>query len=307
MHRTIIVILAMAWCGHLFADDDAIALYRDFLPHEILNLPESVRSSSVPMMYIGAANLASSESGELVIQANLNSLMYNGLSDYESAKRAFQSDLREAPTGELTVGQLHTLGYRASRVNLTYVSFFPYDFGGSIGGNWATVKGTTKILDERIAYPINHVVIECSRTNQTCSYKQIALMLPDERSWVQSYHIGNIADETYRITRWENNQIDALPFDTSGCRINQLSLNFATNEFFEIARNNTSGDCETKLGVTLPRLERPRVSQIVDGRDVVDSEFKRINDEVVGYLSSDFRRRLDSTKGARLGTAKASD
>lgn len=221
------------------------------------------RSNSVPMMFIGAANLAMSETGDLVIQAHLNTLMYNGLADYDGAKRAFQADLGEESTGELTVWQIHTLGYRASRSNMTYVSFFPFDFGGAITDSWAYVKGTAKILDEKIAYPINHVVIECDRAEGVCEYRQIALMLPDEQSWTQSYHVGEIADDTYRITRWENSQIDAVPHNHTACRINQLSLNFVTKEFFEIARNNTSGDCETSLGVALPRLERPRLSQIV--------------------------------------------
>ncbi|MCO6389394.1 hypothetical protein [Aliihoeflea sp. 40Bstr573] len=247
-------------------------------------------------MYIGAANLAASQVGDVVIQANLNALMYNGLADYNGAKKAFQTDLGEEPTAELTVSQLHTLSYRASRRNLTHVSFFPFEFGGIINQNWASVKGTVKILDEKIAYPVNHVVIECTRSTNTCDYRQIALTIPDENSWVQSYHVGNIADEIYEITRWENDQIDAVPLDAHRCRINQLNLNFATDEYFEIVRNNTAGDCETALGVALPRLERPRLSQIVDGRDIVNAEFQRLDDEAYGYLSSDFRRKVHTSK-----------
>lgn len=296
MVRIAAFFVALVWCGYSSAADDALARYKDFLPRELLALPEKERSSSVPMMYTGAAKLATSQGGDVVMQANLNTLMYSGLADYEAAKKAFQSDLGENPTGELTVSQIHTLGYRASRVNLTYVSFFPFDFGGVINDGWASVKGTAKILDERIAYPINHVVIECERAASRCSYRQIALTLPDENSWAQSYYVGQIADETYRITRWEDNQIDAVPYEATGCRINQLSLNFTTKEFFEIARNNTSSDCETALGVTLPRLEKPRMSQIVEGKEIVDAEFKRINEEAFGFLSSDFRKRIEALK-----------
>lgn len=299
MFRITILFFALVWCWHAYADDDAVARYRNYLPRQILDLPEKERSSSVPIMYTGAANLAMSESGNVVMQANLNALMYNGFADYEAAKKAFQSDLGEDPTGELTVSQIHALGYRSSRINLTYVSFFPFDFGGVLTEDWASVKGTVKILDERIAYPINHVVIECERAANTCSYNQIALTLPDEKSWTQSYNVGQVANETYRITRWENNQIDAVPYEATGCRINQLSLNFTTKEFFEIARNNTSGDCQTVLGATLPRLEKPRMSQIVDGRDIVDAEFKRINEEAFGFLSSDFRKRIAALKRER--------
>jgi len=276
------------------ADEDAVAKYRDYLPEQLLALSEDERQSSVPMMFSGAANLATSPAGDLAMQANLNWLMYDGFADYDGAKRAFQADLGEEPTGALTVWQIHSLGYRASRVNMTSVSFFPFDFGGTMIQNWAFVKGTLEIIDEKIAYPINHVDIECSRNEGTCEYRQIALTLPDENSWVQSYHIGEIADDTYRITRWEGQLIDAVPLNNSACRTTQLSLNFETKEFFEIARNNMAGDCETMLGVTLPRLEKPRVSRIVDGREIISAEFKAISEETFTFFSSSFRSRVEA-------------
>lgn len=276
------------------ADEDAVAKYRDYLPEQLLALSEDERQSSVPMMFSGAANLATAPAGDLIMQANLNSLMYDGFADYDGAKRAFQEDLGEEPTGALTVWQIHSLGYRASRVNMTSVSFFPFDFGGTMTENWAFVKGTVEIIDEKIAYPINHVDIECSRNEGTCEYRQIALTLPDENSWVQSYHVGEIADDTYRITRWEGQLIDAVPLNNSACRTTQLSLNFETKEFFEIVRNNTAGDCETMLGVTLPRLEKPRVSRIVDGREIISAEFKAISEEAFTFFSSSFRSRVEA-------------
>lgn len=293
MFRTASICLIIL-AGVARADEDAIAKYRDYLPGQLLSLSEDERHSSVPMMFTGAANLATSHVGDLVMQANLNSLMYDGLADYENAKRAFQSDLGEEPTGNLTVWQIHTLGYRAERVNLTNVSFFPFDFGGTMTEDWAFVKGTVEIIDDKIAYPINHVDIECSRREGTCDYRQIALTLPDENSWAQSYHVGEIADETYRITRWEGQLIDAVPMNNTTCRTTQLSLNFETQEFFEIARNNTAGDCETMLGVKLPRLEKPRVSRIVDGRDIINSEFKAISEETFTFFSSAFRERIQA-------------
>jgi len=288
---TVCLILSV---GIARADEDAVAKYRDYLPKQLLALSEDERQSSVPMMFSGAANLATSPAGDLIMQANLNSLMYDGFADYDGAKRAFQEDLGEEPTGALTVWQIHSLGYRASRVNMTSVSFFPFDFGGTMTENWAFVKGTVEIIDEKIAYPINHVDIECNRNEGTCEYRQIALTLPDENSWVQSYIVGEIADDTYQITRWEGQLIDAVPLDTSACRTTQLSLNFETQEFFEIARNNTAGDCETMLGVTLPRLEKPRVSRIVDGREIISAEFKAISEETFTFFSSSFRNRAEA-------------
>ena len=88
------------------ADEDSIARFKDYLPQQILEMPKEERSRSVPMMFVGAANLAASEAGDIILQANLNVLMYEGLADYEGAKRIFQADLGEEPTGELTVWQI---------------------------------------------------------------------------------------------------------------------------------------------------------------------------------------------------------
>jgi len=293
MLKSALVILILLACVAR-ADEDAVTRYRNYLPEELLAMPEDKLNSSVPMAFIGAANLATSPSGDLLMQANLNLLMYNGLADYEGAKKAFQKDLGEEPTGTLTVWQIHTLGYRASRVNMTNVSFFPFDFGGTISENRAFVQGTATIIDANIAYPINHVDIECNRVTDTCDYRKIALTLPDENSFTQSYHVNQVADQSYRITRWEGQLIDAVSSNSTACRTNQLSLNFATQEFFEIVRNNIAGNCETMLGVTLPRLEKPRVSQIVDGREIVAAEFKAISEETYTFFWSAFRARLDA-------------
>ncbi|MDW9781943.1 hypothetical protein GOB92_27925 [Sinorhizobium meliloti] len=305
MLRSTAFAIAFLYCGIAQADEAAIARFKDYLPEQIKALSEKERSSSVPMMFIGAANLATAEFGDLVIQANLNSLMYNGLADYEDAKKAFQADLGEEPTGNLTVWQIHTLGYRSSRLNLTHVSFFPFDFGGVLSEGRASLKGTVKIIDERIAYPINHTDIECFQAEGYCKYRQIALVLPGDKSWVQSYNVMQVASDYYKITRWEREQIDAIPYNATGCRINQLSLNFATKEYFEIARNNTSGDCDTGLGVQIPRLVKPRVSQIIDGREIISAEFKRIDDEARGYLSSAFRKRLGPIKTKRPASTES--
>lgn len=294
MIRPVMFSLLFVAATPAYADDNAVEKYKNYLPDDILKLSADERLS-VPFIYIDVANIAKGTAGDLINKANLNTLMYNGIYDYDSAKKAFQADLGEEPTGDLTVWQIYTLGYRSSRANLTYVSFFALDYGGVINNDWASVKGTVQIIDERIAYPINHVSITCDRARSTCIYLQVALILPDEKSWTQSYNVVQVANETYKITRWEADQIDAVPNEKAACRTNQLSLNFTTNEFYEIARNNTAGDCETAVGI-VQRLEKPRVSQIVDGSKIMEAEFKRLSDEAYGFLSSAFRKQIDALK-----------
>lgn len=292
--RRVLIALAISFLGPCaLADEAAIEKYRNFLPEELLALSEEERHSSVPWIYTSAAITTISTIGDLDTQSKLNALMYGAMNDFEGAKKAFQSDLGEEPTGRLTVSQLHTLAYRASRQNMTRVSLLFGFTGGLMDSSRALVKGTLKIHDENIAHPINHVWIECDRANLECDYRQIALILPDEDSWVQTYLISEIASETYRVTRWEGRQIDATPMDTDGCRISQLNLDFEADEYFEVARNNGAGDCETSLGVTLPRLEKPRVSQIIDGQELIHEEFNKIAREAYSFLASEYRARID--------------
>lgn len=288
--------IAVIWCSSAYADEDAMKRYADFLPEELVALPEDERHSSVPMVYSGAAKQALSPAGDIVAQLNLNTLMYAGIGDYEAAKRAFQEDLSEDPTGKLTVSQLTKLGYRASRADLTRVYFFPFSAGGQLIQNWAFVKGTVKILGENIAYPINHVDIECERNRGTCEYRQYALTIPDENSWGQTYSVNEVADKVYRITRWDDEakSIDAVPMKTNACRINHLSFNFETQEFYEIARNASNEDCKTSMGTTIPRLEQPRVSQIVNGDETEREEFEALSEEAFSYLSSAFREKIEA-------------
>jgi hypothetical protein len=287
---------AFLWSAQsVAADEAAMQQYRDFLPEQLLALSEDVLNSQVPMVYLGAANDAVSPFGEVFETMALNVLMYDAIGGLEGARKTFQKDLGEKQTGQLTVWQLSELGYRASRQNMTYVGFFSFDFGGTILENQAWVGGTVEIIDERISHPVNHVEIECEKSTLTCTYRQIALSLPDRNSWSQSYHVGETVDEVYLVTRWDNDQIDAIPMDVGTCRINQLSLNFASKEFFEIAKN-VGGDCTLADGTVLPKLDKPRISRIVDGQDIVSAEFSRIKEEAFGYLSSDFRSLVEEAK-----------
>ncbi|WP_296096989.1 hypothetical protein [uncultured Agrobacterium sp.] len=297
--------LVLSWPGGVFADDAALLKFRDFLPAQIASMSEDERKQSVPMAYLMATNLALSEFGSDVLQAQLNSLLYDGLADFEGAKRAFQTDLGQVVTGDLTVGQINELSYRSERIKLQPVNFFSYGYSHSINENYAALRGTVQIIDEKIAYPVNYVTVKCHKAEGYCSYNQVALTLPDRNSWAQTYSVMEVADEFYKITRWEGKQIDATPFTVNRCRTNRLTFNFESEEFFEVATNNSARDCETELGVTIPRLQQPRVSKIIDGTQLMNAEFQRIQDEASGYYASAFRQRLQqkSAKGGRVTQA----
>lgn len=275
-----------------FADDEAMERYKDWLPEDIISMPAETRQSEVPIVYIMAANTVKSPLGELTLQSYLNTLMYDGIGDLEGAKKQFQADLGSPPTGNLTVGQIASLSYRSERTRLTNVNFFSFQHAGHISGDWASVKGTAVILDDKIAYPINFVEIECRKNDGLCDYRQLVLTLPDESSFAQSYSVMEMVNETYKITRWDQNRIDAIPLREGECRINELRLNFGTKEYYEFATNAPEANCEMLLGGTLPKLEKPRVVQIVDGDPIVREQFRKIREEAYEFLSSEFRARV---------------
>lgn len=294
MRFALAVVAAILICSRASADDAGMEKYRNWLPGQIRSMPDKQRDSEVPMTYIMAANTALSPLGDLLIQSNLNSLMYNGVSDFDAAKRRFQSDLGEPQTGNLTVGQIAKLSYRAERTQLTNVNFFSYQFGGKAFSDTAYVHGTVKLLDENIAYPVNYVEIQCSKSAGTCTYRQLVLVLPDESSWAQSYSVMESVNDTYKITRWDNDRIDARPLTEGTCRVNELRLNFAANEFYEFATNAPEGKCEMPLGGSLPKLEKPRVAQIVDGDPLISAQFQKIRQETYQFMSSEFRSKVDA-------------
>ena len=247
----------------MLGDQEAVEKYRNFSPQQIAAMPEDKRSSELPIMYALAARKALSAGVDLVFGMELNKLMYPGLHDFSSAVRQFQSDLGDAPTGKLTVWQIHQLEHRADLQGLSTV-FFPDQFASFIAEDYARVQGTVKIVDERIAWPINHSNIKCFKATNQCEFSQIHLSVPDDESWSQSYHLMQHETEYYSISRWGTYSIETHPLGGSNdCRNTSLSLNFKTEEFYFITKN-AGGDCKA-MGIELDRLAKPRIAQIVDG------------------------------------------
>lgn len=274
------------------ADEDAVEKYRNYLPEEIAALSDEERRSEIPMMYTMAAQTGLGAGAELYFGIQLNKLMYPGVENTPEAIKSFQRDHGEAQTGTLTVGQIHRLNYLAELQSVGKIHF-PTDYTHGEFNGFASVKGTVKILDERIAYPINRVEISCYKNGMYCEYEQLVLIMPNEDSWAQIPYLNKFDTEIYEINRWQDGQIDAVPANQSpsACRMNTLNLNFSTQEFFEITRN-LKENCETILG-EVPKLEKPRISQILDGSEIIDEEFASFTEKAYQAWSTDVRARIE--------------
>lgn len=271
-----------------FANDAAVKKYKNYTPEQIRSLSDDERQKSVPIVYTWAAQRGLAIDAKLAIAMDLNTLMYLGVANYEKAIKSFQIDMGDKPTGVLSVWQIVKLQERAETQKLGTVGF-PEDFSSFITKDSAQIRGTATILDEKILYPINHVTVSCYRERQYCEAKQLILKLPDDNSWAQMYHFMDRGTDIYKITRWEGDEIDAVNND--GCRTVSLNYNFKTKEFFETIRN-TDKECDI-LGEPLPKLSKPRISQIVDGQNIIKAEFSKIRERAYSYLASDFRKQVD--------------
>lgn len=120
--------------------------------------------------------------------------------------------------------------------------------------------------------------------------------MPDEKSWGQNYQVIEDMPEFYTVANWAADSVDAASGNTSSdCRTTTMNLNFKTKEFFLVTRN-AGGSCDA-LGVSLPKLTQPRISQIIDGKKVIETEFSRVEKAAFDALSNDFKTKIQSLMG----------
>ncbi len=290
--RTVLLfaLLITHWSSFVFADDEGVKKYRNYTPQQLAELTQDVRSSDVPMMYLFAMRNGIGEGSELLLGMWLNRLMYPGIQSYDTAVKAFQKDLRDEPTGKFTVWQIYNLEQRAEMQKLDTV-LFPENFSNYITEDFAKIEGTVTMLEDQIAYPVNHVKVSCYKADKYCEYNMIVLMVPKEDSWSQNYQVMDMGTDIYKITRWENDEIDAVPTNTGTCRINSLNFNFKTKEFFEIAKN-AEGECKF-MGTTFEKLPKPRISQILDGKKIIQQEFTNLKKKAFEVTASDFQKKAN--------------
>lgn len=284
------LLLSLLLACPALADEKNVQKYRNFTPEQVKDLPEKVLNNELPLMFKFAAQQGLSNDADLLFAMWLNRLMYPGVTNLRGAVKAFQSDLGDNPTGILTVWQIYNLEQRAEMQNLSPI-IFPDQFFSSIHPDSASISGTLTILDEKIAWPINHVKLRCWKEENYCELDQFQIAVPDRNSWSQRYQVMANSTEFYTITRWENDNIDAVPMEKeTGCRTSSLTLNFKTKEFFSVTRNG-GGECKI-LGSSFPKLAKPRIAQIVDGAEIINAEFNRLQKAAFEVLASDFRKKV---------------
>jgi len=222
----------------------------------------------------------------------LNKLMYPGVADYKRAVMEFQKDLGDSPTGVLTVWQIHQLTKRSEMQALGSINF-PDRFMSYKGGQYAKVEGTMRILDEQIAWPINHQVLHCTKQQGVCELEELSVMVPDDKAFAQVFSIMRVDPVFYFITKWDQDVIEATSSDDGvACRSTTVTLNFKAKEFYFITRNGTKS-CDV-LGTPIPRLEKPRVAEIFNGDVVIREEFDKVRHAAFKVTASSFQAKWEA-------------
>lgn len=243
--------------------------YYNFLPEEIVALGEGVIKSEVPLAFAlyGKADVEAALAGSILA---LDILHYPSVhEDTERAVELFQQDLKESVTGKLTVGQMDVLRRRSIFYQQSLASIAPTGTGYSsmhdLGQvRMATIEGQLEIVGaEKIAFPINKMTIECLSRTMTCQVSQIDIQLKSSfdnatSDWGSTIFVDSNSWEL-SIIEWNDTEILARPSNVGACRTVLWSLDFDTEQFTEVTRNNGTKDefCDAY------KLDAPRLARII--------------------------------------------
>ncbi len=171
-----------------------------------------------------------------------------------------------------------------------------------LSGQVAFLHGTLQILDEKAAFPVNKVKIDCNQGRGFCTLDEVDLKFPSRRDFSPSFTVFWTDPLHYRITRWTKDLIEAnYEVSAKQCRNTKLQLNFKAKEYYMIT-TNAGEQCEV-LGVKFDKLKKPRISKIMDGEDLIQAEFDAFRKKQYEFLASGYRKRVeDAVKKAKAAS-----
>ena len=219
----------------------------------------------------------SEEAVGLMVSVFLRDLYYTpyveGEDDISRAVAAFQRDLGATTTGEITMGQWEELNRRAIRRHDTPV-YAGFNTNVYKVGDWSVnATGTWIIENDKIANPVNTAEIECDKERGTCELIQASIIVPSLESSDNAYNL-TLDTQTYKIISWTDNEVISRPYSTDECRSTVLTINTASEEVYEITRNNNQEECKFGDLFELPPLEQPRITRLVEGFDTTFAFWK---------------------------------
>jgi hypothetical protein len=206
--------------------------------------------------------------------------------DRIAAVRAFQDDLGQDATGELTFGQWQTLNRRFLRRR--DIPIHANGFGTVyIYEDYAGAEGTWMIEGDQIANPVNTSKIECDRAARTCTVIQADVSVPGLDDDDDSYWIG-LTTVPYEVISWSEDEIIARGLGGlagTRCRTTLLTLSAKSNEVYEITRNANEEGCQLGDVLSLPPLEAPQIARLVNGFDATREFWRKRREQTDEYVN----------------------
>ncbi|MBT6248368.1 MAG: TonB family protein, partial [Nitrospina sp.] len=215
------------------------------------------------------------------------------------AIQKFQRDIGQPETGELTKGQFEELQLRSTRITDTPV-YLP-TFGDEIKvygySDYLTTKGTWIIEGEKIYAPINHSEIRCRKSQGTCEVFQALTDIPKLRGTglfgqVKDSYTLRMSNDTFEIISWTDSEV--ISQTGAKCRTTIMTINIKNNEVFQITRNKGDNECDAGI-VSLPQLEKPRISKLIPGYKFSYEFWSNRKKEARKYLSTDYLKLAKET------------
>lgn len=236
----------------------------------------------------------------LMVSFHLRDMYYTpyveGADEIRRAVAAFQRDIGAKATGELTMGQFEELNRRAIRRHDSPVYAIGFAGVHRIEDYFVSASGTWIIENDQIAHPVNTAEINCYKDQKTCQLIQAIIVVPSLESSQVPYHLS-LDTETYEIISWTDNEVISRSFGTDQCRSTVLTINTASEEVYEITRNNNKEGCKFGGLLEIPLLEQPQISRLVKRFDTTRAFWKERRKADGEFMNSELRERFQKLLG----------
>jgi hypothetical protein len=155
---------------------------------------------------------------------------------------------------------------------------------------YAGTEGSWEIIGDQIAFPLNLVEITCSGMTGFCEVRETDIAAPSHLGLASSSG-GQISvysttgSSSFQITRWSDGIVEARsmpPLGKPECRYTTMTINSLTSQVTQVTQDGAA-PCESVLGSSLPRLEKPRVTILRPSGPIFAKYFDDLFTEVERY------------------------
>lgn len=212
--------------------------------------------------------------------------------EFIEAIKKFQILINKPATGELLFGEFSLLA-KNSQLN-KFQKIYPSGTGDPLiyrNNGYVSVEGTWTIQGDKIVYPINKAKIVCILQTKVC--EEIGAEIWNFNTSSDNSSMLALNSVSYDIKKWDTHEVVAESLHE--CRINVLTINTSSKEIFQMTRNTTNEKCSV-AGFDVPKLEKPKIAQLVNGYKIAEDYYKLRQEDRLKTLNPEYRKILESVQ-----------